>query len=47
MFAAFDTNYWGIWIVPVGLVLCFGPALVVWIREELRSKPTDKDSKER
>jgi hypothetical protein len=23
-----DSNYWGLWCVPLGLVLCFGPALV-------------------
>jgi hypothetical protein len=23
-----DTNYWGLWCVPLGLAICFGPALV-------------------
>jgi hypothetical protein len=23
-----DTNYWGLWCVPLGLALCFGPALL-------------------
>lgn len=23
-----DTNYWGEFCVPLGLVLCFGPALI-------------------
>ena len=24
-----DPNYWGLWCVPLGIVLCFGPALLV------------------
>jgi len=23
-----DTNYWGLWCVPLGLLIGFGPALV-------------------
>jgi len=23
-----DTNYWGLWCVPLGLFICFGPALI-------------------
>ncbi len=23
-----DTNYWGLWCVPLGLAICFGPALL-------------------
>jgi hypothetical protein len=45
-----DTNlaYWGLLVVPVGVALCFGPALLVWLRDELRAgaaekqKPQDK-----
>ena len=37
----FDTNYWGWFAMPVGLVLCFGPALVAWLREEIRQRPPD------
>ncbi len=36
MFAVFDTNYWGIWVVPLGVIIGFGPALAVWLREEYR-----------
>jgi hypothetical protein len=39
-----DTNlaYWGLWVVPLGLAICFGYALLVWLREEWRA---GKDSK--
>jgi hypothetical protein len=35
-----DTNlaYWGLWVVPLGLAICFGYALLVWLREEWRAK---------
>jgi hypothetical protein len=29
-----DLSYWGMVLVPIGLVLCFGPALLVWLKEE-------------
>jgi len=35
-----DLALWGLIVVPVGLVICFGYALWVWLREELRA---DKD----
>jgi hypothetical protein len=25
-----DMNYWGIVVVPIGIVLGFGPAMLVW-----------------
>jgi hypothetical protein len=34
-------NYWGLIGVPVGLVICFGVALLVWLRDELRAGPED------
>jgi hypothetical protein len=39
-----DTNlaYWGLWIVPLGLAICFAPALLVWLREEWNAKDEDK-----
>jgi hypothetical protein len=36
-----DLNLWGIFAVPVGVLLCFGPALIVWIRQELQSPPSE------
>ena len=26
--ANMDSNYWGLWCVPLGLVICFTPALI-------------------
>jgi hypothetical protein len=26
-----DSNYWGLFIIPVGLIICFGPALLAAI----------------
>ena len=36
-----NLNYWGLIGVPVGLVICFGVALLVWLRDELRAGPED------
>ena len=33
-----DLNLWGIFAMPLGLTLCFGSALLVWIKAELASK---------
>jgi hypothetical protein len=38
----FDTNFWGLLAMPAGLVICFGPALIVWLRMELGPKSPDK-----
>jgi hypothetical protein len=39
-----DTNLalWGLVVVPVGLVICFGYALVVWLRQEWQAEDEDK-----
>lgn len=42
MLAAIDANIWGLLVVPVGLSICFGPGLVVWLVAELRSKPPEE-----
>ena len=35
-----DTNLapWGLWVVPLGLAICFGPALLVWLRAEIKAR---------
>jgi hypothetical protein len=38
-----DTNIWGFLAVPVGVLLCFGAALFVWIKDEYFSRPRDDD----
>jgi hypothetical protein len=37
MFAMMDANIWGLLAVPVGVAICFGPALVAWVLLELNS----------
>ena len=36
-----NSNYWGLVVVPIGVLLCFGPALLVWLKLELTDR--DKD----
>jgi hypothetical protein len=39
-----DTNlaYWGMAVVPIGVAICFGPALLVWLRDEFRAGADEK-----
>lgn len=39
-----DTNLalWGVIVVPLGVAICFGPALLVWLRDELRACAAEK-----
>jgi hypothetical protein len=43
-----DTNlaYWGMMVVPLGVAICFGPALLVWLRDELRASAAEKEKKD-
>jgi hypothetical protein len=36
-----DLNTWGLIAVPVGVSICFGVALLVWLRDEIRA-PKEK-----
>jgi len=36
-----DSNIWGWLGLPVGLLICFTPALVCWLIEELRAAPDE------
>jgi hypothetical protein len=38
-----DLSIWGVLAMPLGVTLCFGPALLVWLKEELRSPEKPKD----
>jgi len=40
-----DLSIWGVLAMPTGVVLCFGPALLVWLRQELGASEKDKDRK--
>jgi hypothetical protein len=42
-----NLNLWGLIVVPVGLVICFGLALLVWLRDELRAGSEEKQEKPR
>jgi hypothetical protein len=40
-----NLNFWGELVVPVGVGICFGVALLVWLRDELRAEPEDDGTK--
>jgi hypothetical protein len=42
MFDYLDANIWGLISVPIGLSICFWPALITWVVLELRSPAEDK-----
>ena len=39
-------KFFSIFTFPLGLVLCFAPALVLWLKAELKSPPSGKDKDE-
>jgi len=42
-----NLNYWGLLVVPVGVTICFGMGLLVWLRDELRASPEEDQEKPR
>jgi hypothetical protein len=38
-----DLSIWGVLAMPLGVALCFGPALLVWVKEELETPEKHKD----
>ena len=40
-----DLSIWGVLAMPVGVAICFGPALLIWLKEELGTpkKPKDRE----
>jgi hypothetical protein len=40
-----DPNYWGLWCVPLGIALCFGPVLLVAAFGKSKPSEADKDKK--
>jgi hypothetical protein len=36
-----DDNIWGIIAMPIGISVCFGPALICWLIEERRQTPAE------
>lgn len=47
MLGSIDWNLIGIFVVPIGVVFCFGPALVVWLRAEFRAGRAPEQGKDR
>ena len=40
-------KFWSIFAMPIGVALCFGPAMIVWALTEGRKKsPDDKQEKQ-
>ena len=37
-----NLNFWGELVVPVGLLICFGPALLIWFLKELKAPKEDE-----
>jgi hypothetical protein len=35
-------NVWGFLAVPVGVLICFGPGLFVWLKEEFKTSSSEK-----
>jgi hypothetical protein len=40
-----DSNLalWGLWLVPLGLAICFGPALILWLLAEFKAGKDKKN----
>lgn len=39
-------KFWSILAMPIGVAVCFGPALVVWMLTEMRNTPSDKQDRQ-
>jgi hypothetical protein len=37
-----NLNFWGLIVVPVGVSICFGAALLVWLRDEFGARAEEK-----
>jgi len=38
-----DLSIWGVIAMPVGVAICFGPALFMWLKAELGAAEKDED----
>jgi hypothetical protein len=36
-------KFWSVFTFPLGVLICFGPAIVAWLIEELKSPPSEQD----
>jgi len=42
-----DLNLWGELVVPLGVAICFFPALWIWICQEIKAGPAEEKERER
>jgi len=35
-------KFWSVFTFPIGVLICFGPALVAWLIEEFKTPPPEK-----
>ena len=40
-------KFWSICVVPIGIVVCFGPAIVTWFLTEWKNPPAEKRDEQR
>lgn len=38
----FDMNWWGVYAMPVGVAICFGPIIVAWALAEKKVETPQK-----
>jgi len=37
-----DLSIWGVLAMPLGVAICFGPALAVWLKAEMKPDKDDE-----
>jgi hypothetical protein len=38
----FDMNWWGVYAMPVGMAICFGPVIIAWALAEKKAAAPQK-----
>ena len=44
-FEVFMDKFWSICTMPIGVLICFGPALLVWVVQEAKAQAEEKKKK--
>lgn len=42
-----DLSLWGIYTMPIGLAICFGPVLIAWAIDVAKTRDEDKKNDKR
>jgi hypothetical protein len=42
-FTPYMDKFWSVATFPIGVLICFGPAIVAWLIEEFKTPPPEKD----